>query len=78
VETLELLNGQPDDVFIDRHPQLALQGPGNFARRGLSIALIPDQRGGAVEAMRLVSVRIVNKCFVIQFADHKIGRASTR
>jgi len=78
METLELFDGQPDDVFIDRRTELALQEPRGFPRSGLSIALLPDQRRTAIEAMRLVSLRVVDKCFVIQFADHEIAGSSTR
>lgn len=78
METLELFDSQPDDVFIDRHAELGAQGPGRFPRSRLSIALFPDQRRGAVEAMRLVSLRVVDKYFIIQLADYEILGASTR
>lgn len=78
METLELFDGQPDDVFIDRHTELAAQGPGGFPCGGLPITLLPDQRRSAIEAMSLVSFSVIDKCFVIQFADHEISCSSLR
>jgi len=69
VETLELLNSEPDEVFVDSRTKLTAQGPGSFSRGGLSIALLPDQCRGAIEAVRLVSFSVVDKCLVIQVAD---------
>jgi hypothetical protein len=42
MEPLELFEGQPDDVLIDRHTELAPQGPGGLTDCGLSIAPVPD------------------------------------
>jgi len=78
VETLELLNSEPDEVFVDSRTKLTAQESGSFSRGGLSIALLPDQRRGAIEAMCLVLFRVVDKCFIIQFADYESSGSSTR
>jgi hypothetical protein len=43
----------------------------------LSIAMIPNQRGGVVQAMGFVAFGVINECLVVQFTDDQIVLEST-
>src|SRR5712692_6806367 len=45
---------------------------------GCSIAMLPNQSCGLIEAMSLVPLCVIDQSFVVQFADHEIIRSSTR
>jgi len=44
----------------------------DFSRCGLSIALLPDQRRGAIQAVSFVPIKVVNQNFVRQIIDDLI------
>jgi len=77
METLKLFDCQPDKVGIDSHIQLILQRTRRLGSGGLPIAVVPNESGGTVEAMRFVSSSVIDESFVIQFTDHEVVLART-
>jgi hypothetical protein len=78
VKTLELLDCQPDKINVHGFIKLFLK-PGAYSfGRSFSVALLPNQRGGVIEAMGLVRFPIVDKSLVVQLTNHKPVDARTR
>jgi hypothetical protein len=77
MKSLELPHREPDKIHINVSVQISGQNTGCLCRGRLSIALIPNQGYSPVEAVRLVSVHVVNQSLVIQFAyDQILGSRS--
>jgi len=71
VKSFQLFDGHPYEICVDGGIEFFAYRERHLPRGGLSIASIPNQRRGPIEAMRFVPIQVVNKRFIIQFADNQ-------
>jgi hypothetical protein len=65
----ELVERHPDELFVEGRIELDLKPARDFRRRCLPIATTPNERRGAIEAMRLIALEVVNQNFIGQVVN---------
>jgi hypothetical protein len=70
MKLLQLVQRYPDQVIVDGLAQLLLEQQANLARRALAVAVLPDQRRRPVEAVRLISLKVIDENFIRQFSNN--------
>jgi hypothetical protein len=60
----ELIERQPDDLFVDRLLQALCKRQCDLFRRSATVTAPPDQRRSLIEAMSSITIEIINESFV--------------
>jgi hypothetical protein len=66
MSTLQLSQGHPDAGFADREPYLRAYPSLQIRNRGLAVAVVPDRHGGAVQAVSLFALRVVENDLLVE------------
>lgn len=68
----------PNDPFSDRNLKFAGQTTRDLLGGRLPVALTPEPRNPGTKAVSLVSLKIVDECFLVQLPDHEVTLACLR
>ena len=71
----ELLQGQLHRGFGAGQAQFLFHEQGQIGRRVFAVAVLPDETGHAIQAVRLVALQIIDQQFVGQLLHDQIIRA---
>jgi hypothetical protein len=70
VSLIELIQRKPYDFFISVHVEFFSESRGYLRDAGLSVAALPDEGGGPVQAMSLVAIQIIDQQFIRHFLNN--------
>jgi hypothetical protein len=75
---VELLQAKPHHVLFNPLSRVSLKNHRDVSHAGLSVTLIPDQRGRAVKTVRLFSIQIIYQNFIGEFLNKQAFSACHR
>lgn len=74
----QLIEGEPHKLFINKRFCILRQRQSDLSRAHLPITLSPNKRGRLIEAVRTISLEIVNQSLVRQILDDQTFLARAR